>query len=339
MIAAAIADGSRRTGSKKGWNRAVLARAMDEGVRADFLVSIMAVAGQLAAATDTANWTTRPTWAAIVDNGGVSWSTVGRVLARLQRWGLLGKVATGKGGHQRWKPGHEARNLAAVYVLTVPRRRPVEISEPPTEEVPALQVPISTARGAACRLDALRARPFQAPTAPHVVDGGPPGAPNRPWYARTAKTRRRMVAAELQERLPVLGRVSEAWVASVIRLYVAAGWSASDLHHAVDYRPDGSTWPHSGADGVEKPAHWLAYRLLAWLGDDGVPVASRSQVLHARALAERDRTRQQLASRRLADQGRVRAMSAGAAAAIDDARRAIAAAKFSVNGAPRPGAV
>ena len=77
----------------------------------------------------------------------------------------------------------------------------------------------------------------------------------------------------------------------VIRPFFGAGWSVGDLMVAVDRRPDGSAWPHSGDRGVREPARWLIHRLAAWLDDGGVPLLSWRQeraAAHERLMAERE---------------------------------------------------
>ncbi|CED91293.1 hypothetical protein, partial [Actinomyces succiniciruminis] len=94
------------------------------------------------------------------------------------------------------------------------------------------------------------------------------------------------------DRLVVLRGCSDRYVMRVIRPFWDAGWGLSDLVGAVDRRPDGAAWPHSGARGVREPARWLAYRLMAWLDEAGEPLPAPSQVRrreHERVLAERAR--------------------------------------------------
>ena len=99
------------------------------------------------------------------------------------------------------------------------------------------------------------------------------------------------LARELQERLVVLRGCSDRYVMRVIKAFGEAGWNVGDLVVAVDRRPDGSLWPHSGDRGVREPARWLIHRLAAWLDDRGAPLLSWRQeraVAHERAMAERE---------------------------------------------------
>mgnify|MGYP000968017057 CR=1 FL=1 len=123
--------------------------------------------------------------------------------------------------------------------------------------------------------------------------GGP--SRQRAWWSprRTRSTEETVLglARELQERLAVLRGCSDRYVMRVIKAFGEAGWSVGDLVVAVDRRPDGSAWPHSGDRGVREPARWLIYRLSAWLDDRGAPLASWRQESvreHERLMAERE---------------------------------------------------
>ncbi len=102
-------------------------------------------------------------------------------------------------------------------------------------------------------------------------------------------------AGELQRRLPVLRKITTKHVRSLTRVFFLAGWTPSDIAHAIDHRPTGQRWPHDGASGVENPGAWAAYRLGAWQDTHGTVGASRSQQVTddqrqqaARARARRD---------------------------------------------------
>lgn len=85
---------------------------------------------------------------------------------------------------------------------------------------------------------------------------------------------------------------SDRYVMRVIRPFFDAGWGLSDLVGAVDRRPDGSPWPHSGARGVREPARWLIHRLSAWLDEAGAPLVApsmRARAEHEAVLAARER--------------------------------------------------
>jgi hypothetical protein len=125
----------------------------------------------------------------------------------------------------------------------------------------------------------------------------PPGnTPRRP-------DERQAAAQALQDRFPVLRRVSTAHVASRIRDFILAGWSVADVGFAIDRRPDGTPWPHDGAHGVGNVGAWLRYRLAAWRDETGkvtLSTAQRDQARHELELARQAARREQLCADRAA---------------------------------------
>ena len=101
-------------------------------------------------------------------------------------------------------------------------------------------------------------------------------------------------ARAIQDRARDLRRISIEHVRSVARVYFRAGWTPADVVHALDHEPDGRQ--HGYTSGIRSPARWAAYRLGLWLGPDGLPVASRSQL----AAADRRRVLAEQAGRRAA---------------------------------------
>jgi hypothetical protein len=100
--------------------------------------------------------------------------------------------------------------------------------------------------------------------------------------------------------------VSDGWWAHLAAPFRRACWSEADLVFAVDHDPGGRQNRERLANVVH-PVGWLRWRLSRWLGPDGVPVPSPSQVrkaAHAQVLAEqaaRRRQLRQLAAGRAAD--------------------------------------
>ena len=79
----------------------------------------------------------------------------------------------------------------------------------------------------------------------------------------------------------VLGRMTDRDIAASLRPFFDAKWSVDDVHHALDWRPDGTPWPHSGAPETKAPHRvrgWLKYRLSAWISDDNQPLPSKAQL-------------------------------------------------------------
>ncbi|WP_334173629.1 hypothetical protein, partial [Sinomonas sp.] len=113
---------------------------------------------------------------------------------------------------------------------------------------------------------------------------------------------RRAAAAEVRHRAPALGCLSVRDVAAVLRPFFIAGWSASDVLHALDWRPDGTRWPHDGPPSwtdTSRVRGWLRYRLAGWTRD-GQPVRSpeqRKQALRTAQAVERRRVLEKQAER------------------------------------------
>lgn len=105
------------------------------------------------------------------------------------------------------------------------------------------------------------------------------------WSRQERRAARLAMAELLRRNCPPLRAMRTADVAVVIEEFVFAGWSARDLHHALDHRPDGSQ--HRGGtptDGDGAPDRtpwrmrgWITWRLSQWRGPDGSPVRSKAQ--------------------------------------------------------------
>ena len=256
----------------------------------------------------------RPTWAFLQERTGQSRATVARHLAWLRHQGLLATVAPGRrgifapGGALSGKlPGEyevpeenhpsDPENEAALYVLC--ESAPLTLVEDDsavdeTETPPPLGVknhPRTRARGDfPSQPEPLRGTDSQAASRP---PGGAAWRHLAPWPAGqtpSGKDNMLRAAAELQNRVPVLRHISAQHVRSILREFFLAGWTIIDLHQALDHRPDGSTWPHSGAAGVENWGAWLRYRLAAWR-QEGTVRRSPSQRSTAEAAAARARAR------------------------------------------------
>lgn len=79
-------------------------------------------------------------------------------------------------------------------------------------------------------------------------------------------------------------------VTSAIRDFLIAGWTVADLHHALDYQPNGAPWPYSGVPRSDSPPRlrgWMRKRLAAWRTTTGEPFRSRDQRSTAEALQRR----------------------------------------------------
>jgi hypothetical protein len=287
-IFAAVPPGSRRCRSQREWQRAALNEIEGQGWYANRAAHYSGIARRLALCMDWRLRTSRPGHEHIASSVGVSTDTVARCVAWLQGRGLLGLVSPGTTPDLR--PGvlyAGTGNLAAVYLLTVPRRKSRALTPVPGQDNFA---DLSRSRS---ELDkAPRAR--EARTNTKGKSERPPGAqPVLPRPANTLhtcpQTRSEGLAAALavQEHARDLRRLSPEHVRHVSRPYFAAGWTPADVMHALDHEPSGRQ--HGYTSGIRSPAAWAKYRLGLWLGPDGLPLPSRSQLVAAarrRVLAE-----------------------------------------------------
>jgi hypothetical protein len=316
VVARAVPAGSSRAASQVAFLAAVAAHPDLDRLRVDGRATVLEVAKHLAW---TASWdtlTTRPTWEALCERTGRSRATIARALGRLRAAGLVGVVATGRSGAYSRAKVDAGTAEAAVYVLCVPSPlSPVDEVETPTDASPVSETHPPHARASESSAAPLRGRllaaaRLSAPVGHDLVPEWPlrPAEglesglePSRPADGRDlpndAKDGRRLGPARaLQGRLPVLRRISDRHVASVVREFVLAGWTTSELVAALDRRPDGTAWPHDGAAGVDNVGAWLGYRLGAWRDEAGTVRTSPGRAAQAerveriaRQRAERDR--------------------------------------------------
>lgn len=285
-VVRALPAGASRAPSQKAFLDAVAASTALGHLRADALESVVLVARHLAWTASWDTMTTRPTWAYLVERTGRSRATVARAIGRLRAAGLLGVVATGRSG--AYQPAKRDAGVAeaAVYVLCVPSPlsvagEPVDESETPTGSPVAVEGTPPHARASDGSSEPLRGRSWAAarPSAPRSERdelGSRPADPAGP--GRCGPDGRRLVAAELRGRFWTLRRITTAHVAWCVADFVAAGWTTHELGRAIDVRPDGTSWPHDGAEGVDNVGAWLRYRLAAWRGTDGSVLPSPAQV-------------------------------------------------------------
>lgn len=300
----AVPHGSVRAASQRAFLEAVEAAPALAHLRADARATVVAIARELAWSASWETMTTRPTWDRLATRTHRSRATVARVLVKLRDAGLVGVVATGRSAGYAPNPADRDAAEAAVYVLCVPSPlAAVGEHETPTPEGLFEEDPLRAREPGDRSSEPLRGRPDRAPGGA----GGPVGlgvVSPRSAERLTRQLRlgrRRAQARELASRVPVLRRASDAAVAAVLREFVDAGWSTADLAKAIDWRPDGTRWPHDGATGVAQPAKWLTHRLAAWRDDAGEPRRSPSVVsleaARERAAAQRAAAAAEVAER------------------------------------------
>jgi hypothetical protein len=322
VIAGVVPEGAQIPASGQRWMTAVLATAWMGRVRADRWLNVVQVVKALMTSCNYSLMTARPGWRFLMERTGLSRSTVASILADLHKHGCLATVATGRSAtYQVGHVGQVREADQAVYVLCAPTALldidartvdpesvvvalddpgPVDETRTPRDLSSKKNIP-THAREDFSRTEPLRGTEIPAPTAlaesDSLREAGllAPSAPKARRAGRRAilQMRSQEVASEVRARIPVLRAISVRHVASVIRPFVAEGWSAADVVHAVDWNPGGQRWPHDGAKGVRRVDKWLAYRLVAWIDESGTPMASRAQTVQATAQARAQRHREE----------------------------------------------
>ena len=340
LVAASVPEGCVLAPRVSVWLETVREVAEAHGLRDAQVATVVRVARGLCDWVDGASRTTRVVNDRVAELVGCCVRTVQRWLRRLEQWGLLGLVAGGRSARwaplarTQGTDGQvvlERRNEAAVRSLVVPEEL-VEAAQAPAALSPSVRGPVDS-EGPAGPHCGLRCHPYpllgnldprtrargglggeglvplrgaEAFLGAAARPGGRGrGDRRRAWWSprRTRSTEEAVlgVARELQERLRVLRGCSDRYVMRVIKPFEETGWSVGDLVVAIDRRPDGSAWPHSGDRGVREPARWLIHRLSAWLDEAGAPQLSwrqESQAAHERAMAERRAAHEQAMAER-----------------------------------------
>lgn len=301
-VAGVLPAGHERPATQGRW-RSVLRATLGPGqFRADRRATLLAVATTLMNHADWDTGTSRPTWAVLVDRcqlitGHGSKATIARAIATLIELKLIARVAGGRIGcytpngcraRSRSKgpclhpDGGCAPHEAAVYALIVPTRlrsvpnnaivaaaSAVDGNATPPHRDVSVAHPVRAHARQKTNSEPLRGThlqvPAQAPATAQFI-------PNRheplwPASATTGSQGARFAAsAELQRRLPVLRQISTRDLRSCLRAFWLAGWTVLDVRHAIERRPDGTRWPHDGANGIGPYAvrGWLAHRLAPW---------------------------------------------------------------------------
>ena len=321
VVRRAVPRGSSRAASQAKWLEVVKAHRVATSRRADAAATLVAIATALAHWAEWESMTSRPTWEVLMESSGKSRSTVARVLRALREAGLVGIVATGRSAGYTPMALDEGRAEAALYVLAVPS--PVRSAAQPASAETSSRSPIDdtpTALLSGEPKNPLRGRARSENPQTEPLRGAQPqpggshltsvslGRYHVVWsrHATTSrKDERRAAALALKRQLPVLRRLTDANLAHHLREFMLAGWTNADIQHAIDHRPDGTPWPHSGAEGVKNPGAWLDFRLSAWRDSRGTVGRSRTQRIEAARAEERAAHRAADERRRQERQNRV----------------------------------
>ena len=369
-IAWAIPQGSRKVDhTAQAWRAA---RSLDELLcrRKDCQRNIMAVLWVLLRYTDHTTMTVRITWDTIASKARVSRATVGNALKFLRTHGLLGIVASGRSATYAAKAGQPATNEAPVYVIT----RPIGLGLRPHDTPDTTPSPATHPKGAAgtCgnNLEPLPVGGLTTYEVSSYTRTREKNTQNEPlrgtenhghgcavrthhrdnrqvtlWPANrriSSRSQGLSAAAEILRLMPDLARFSKKNVLNMVKPFFDAGWTISDVHHALDWRtspglhgkeawgalPQHDRETQSYIDYCRILRAAILYRLRQWMTPTGEIMTSRSQRAAAassqaraaaRAAAER---RNRHAAQRPAHQSAAATGAAMVRAALAAARQA-----------------
>lgn len=263
----AVPTGSGRARSQATWIRALDDVSEYATLRADAAQNLRTVAWAIARYADWKTLVARPGWDLLTELTQLSRSTIQRALRRLRDWGLLGIVESGstwriRGGRR----DDEGGNRGGEYVLCIPAQQPVDKSDSPS--LGSRREPVKP--HASARENAPAERPRHWPM----------HQPPRTRGQRLAATQR------LQQQAPVLARIPDRQLRSVLKPWFELGWTPAQVLYALDHAPDGQAHWHT-ADVRHVPG-WIRSRLGAWDGHTpaGQLGAGRSTDLDARQVAQ-----------------------------------------------------
>ncbi|MEX5271519.1 hypothetical protein [Kocuria sabuli] len=312
VVLRAVPKGCRLARHVVAWKRAALEHPALELMRADGRRNMLALVEIIAVQQDPGSRTWRTTWAWVAERLGVHEDSVGRMIRRLKTWGLLAVVATGRSARYTPRATGKKQGEAPVYALTVqtpsdtsPAPRPETATttpEAPVEESMPVDINVDPvppqgactpphAREENSHKDAATPRPtakaatqrreVQTALAQRTAPLWPAHATVQPLTGRGSrrdyKETYRLAGLEIQHHALVLRRITTAYVVSVAKPHFAAGWTVTDVLHALDWTPNGHRYPHDAVHGIENPGAWFAARLRAWTHQDGTPYRSPDQ--------------------------------------------------------------
>ena len=285
-IVKAIPGGSKRARSQRAYLRAVVADPVIAALRADARRTVLELARILARHADWRTLTSwRPRALACAEIGSprdpsrpLSVTAYRAARRVLEERGFLGLVAQGWTSSLRAGVLDDRTGTSAVFVLTVPRRgEPLPRAGEPSRVNRALTGSRSEP-GKALRTREARAEvKGEAARAPRGQSSLPPSGDFPLGAVPQSRSEALGAAQVMQERAPVLRRMSGEHLRHLARPFFAAGWSPRDLLHAIDHEPGGRQ--HGWTSGVRSVPGWVRARLTEWLGPDEVPLPSRSQRL------------------------------------------------------------
>ncbi|MBB5132773.1 hypothetical protein HNP84_002494 [Thermocatellispora tengchongensis] len=292
----------RRAPSQQDFRRAVKEHPDAFALKCHAYRNLTEVADALANWADWTTMTTRPTEQRIADDLDLALSTVKRWIRWLRERGFLGVVE--EGTTNRYRRGNRCGlgddglgNRAAVWVLCVPAP---ELDEHDARTDKTTTEPPSCTSRRGVQEGPTRAREERSSSRRRNRISTTGELAATPGTRRHERKQALQVAEKIHDESTTLRRLSPWYIRHLIRDYVTAGWTADDVMHALDHKPDGSAWTYTwtSRDQIRNVPGWVRFRLSAWLDEHGRPLPGKSQRLAAAAAelrAEQVRMRERFA--------------------------------------------
>lgn len=273
----------RRASSQQAFIRAVKQHPDALALKCHAYRNLTEVVAKLADWADWTTLTTRPTEQRIADDLDLALSTVKRWIRWLRERGFLGVVE--KGTTNRYRRGNQCGltddglgNRAAVWVLCTPAPELDEgdmCTDKTTTEPPSLTLPKRVKEGPTHAREE-RSTPRRRNRISTTTEA-----------TATPGTRKHALqtAQKIHDESTTMRRLSPWYIRHLTRVFVAAGWTAGDVLHALDHQPDGAAWTYTwtSRDQIRNVPGWVRFRLSAWLDEHGRPLPGKSQRLAAAA--------------------------------------------------------
>ncbi|TMR89574.1 hypothetical protein [Nonomuraea basaltis] len=286
-VLSAVPEGMRRAGSQRDVLRAVKEHPDALALKCHAYRNLTEVAAKLAHWADWTTMTTRPTEQRIADDLDLSLSTVKRWIRWLRERGFLGVVE--EGTTNRFRRGNQCGltedglgNRAAVWVLCVPAP---ELDESDTHTDKTTTEPPSCTSRRGVQEGPTRARERSTSHRRKNRISTTDRLTATPGTRKHARAQALHIAQQIHDESTTLRRLSPWYIRHLTRPFIAAGWTAKDVLHALDHQPDGAAWTYTwtSRDQIRNVPGWVRYRLAAWLDEHGRPLPSKSQRLAAAA--------------------------------------------------------
>lgn len=251
--------------------------------RADFTQNFLNICKALARSLDRSTGIVRITWETLSKLTGTSRATIARVLRTLKAHHLLGVIASGRSA-KKTPRGQQQQNLAPVYALLTPT--------PPTPDKGGEDDYFYDENGNLFITDTPSLLRDEKISYNKAKATGAFSIFFKQQYALYAATHRKNLELKRQhlqgvyptkkahqQALTHLARVlqhhcydlramSARAIIEATQPFFEAGWSARDILHALERRPDGQLWKTKGATGMRSVKSWLKIRLTAWMNDE-----------------------------------------------------------------------